>query len=159
MLAFIRENNECLFKMGERLGFQVFITFFMFSCYSFAFSYGLFHRYGTSENMENHFVNVAGASLMIGCFLFAVLSFWLFEDYIFGEFKNKFKNNWLTKSYIPFTLIYRFTIGFCLSCFNEYEYITLFLVLASMIYVMFNIINLPFRNVYRNYFGCLCAIT
>ena len=60
---------------------------------------------------------------------------------VYGEFKLKFKDSWICKMYIVFSIIMRISLGF------------------YMIYVMYNIINLPFKSTLQNYRACLCHVT
>lgn len=58
-----------------------------------------------------------------------------------------------------FSILYRTTIGFLLAFSNEDDLSTLFALGASLFYLVFNLINLPFRKAYHNYRACLCHVT
>jgi len=40
---------------------------------------------------------------------------------VYGEFKLKFKDNWICKMYIVFSIIMRISLGFYLSLKNDYQ--------------------------------------
>ena len=50
-------------------------------------------------------------------------------------------------------------IGFYMAIGNEDTYSTLLIIAISQIYIMFNIINLPFLSTLQNYRANLCHIT
>jgi hypothetical protein len=50
-------------------------------------------------------------------------------------------------------------IGFYLSTKNDYEYGTIFILAFSLVFIMYTIINLPFKSALQNYRACLCQVT
>jgi hypothetical protein len=50
-------------------------------------------------------------------------------------------------------------IGFYLSTKNDYEYGTIFILAFSLLFIMYTIINLPFKSALQNYRACLCQVT
>lgn len=77
----------------------------------------------------------------------------------FGEFKGKFKADWVCQLYIFVTVIYRCVLGFFMAINNEDTYVTLFVLAFSLAFIMYNIINLPFNDSFHNYRANLCHIT
>lgn len=47
----------------------------------------------------------------IGLYIFPVIYMQIVKPNEFGEYKNKFKVNCITKFYIPLSIIYRFILG------------------------------------------------
>lgn len=43
------------------------------------------------------------------------------DEVHYGEFKDKFKNDCISKVYIPLTIFYRIAVGIYISIENEYE--------------------------------------
>lgn len=57
------------------------------------------------------------------------------------------------------SVLYRMALGFYMAVSNEQTFGTLFILSFSFIYIMYNIINLPFGDFYQNYRANLCHIT
>lgn len=53
--------------------------------------------------------------------------------------------------YIVISIIYRFVLGFVISVILNDIYGTLFVLFISITFILFNIINLPFKSVLQNY--------
>lgn len=53
--------------------------------------------------------------------------------------------------YIVISIIYRFVLGFVISVNLSDIYGTLFVLFISITFILFNIINLPFKSVLQNY--------
>ena len=77
----------------------------------------------------------------------------------FGEFKRKFKKNIVCRMYIALTLIFRMSLGFYISLENDYELGTIIIIGFTLAFTMYNIINLPFRNVFHNYRASIIHLT
>lgn len=69
----------------------------------------------------------------------------------FGEFKDSFKLNWLCRMYIVISIIYRIVLGLIISLNLNDIYGTLVVLFISITFILFNIINLPFKSVLHNY--------
>jgi len=81
------------------------------------------------------------------------------EEEGFGEYKDKLKDGCVEKSYFVVTIIYRMSIGIYMSSENENELSTLIVLALSILFLMYNLVNLPFRQAYHNYRANICHLT
>jgi hypothetical protein len=61
--------------------------------------------------------------------------------------------------YIPISFVYRVCLGLFIALKNDYDYATLLILAVSFLFIMYNIINLPFKNPIHNYRCNLAHIT
>ena len=80
------------------------------------------------------------------------------ESKQFGEFKDKLKRDLVCQWYFVFALLYRFTLGYYTAVKNQYLLSSLLLVGFSLIWVAYNLANLPFKKAYQNYRANSCHI-
>ena len=78
------------------------------------------------------------------------------EDEGFGEFKDKLKSGCVERSYFVVTIIYRVGVGLYMSSANESELSTLMLLAFSILFLVYNLVNLPFTKAYHNYRANIC---
>lgn len=57
------------------------------------------------------------------------------------------------------TIFYRMGIGFYLSTMNEDNLSTLLVLLVSIYFLLYNLVNLPFLKAYHNYRANVCHLT
>lgn len=74
----------------------------------------------------------------------------------FGEFKDKLKPNLMCQLYFVFSLGYRFALGYYIAVKNEYILSSLVIVGFCMVFIGYNLINLPFTDAYHNYRANIC---
>ncbi len=74
----------------------------------------------------------------------------------FGEFKDKLKPNLMCQLYFVFSLGYRFVLGYYIAVKNEYILSSLVIVGFCMMFIGYNLINLPFTDAYHNYRANIC---
>lgn len=77
----------------------------------------------------------------------------------FGQYKLKFKSNFINKAYIPISVVYRIILGLYMALSNEQFTGTLIVIAFSIAYIMYNVTNLSFISAYQNYRANLCHIT
>ena len=77
----------------------------------------------------------------------------------FGEFKEKFKGDAIEANYMAISIVYRSLVGFLLAFSNDDDLSTLFSLGLSLLFLMYNLVNLPFKKAYHNYRACLCHLT
>lgn len=77
----------------------------------------------------------------------------------FGEYKQKFKKDCVNQMYMSVSVIYRMALGTYMAVSNEDIYGTLIILAFSLIYIMYNVTNLPFVDAYQNYRANLCHFT
>lgn len=132
----------------------------MFNAFNFCYSAGLHSRYGylsiTVEWAIGSWVAIGLGVLIFGVFV-GIME--IGNSQHFGEFKNKFKQTWVCLFYIPLSVIYRAVIAFYLSSNIDYQDSTLLVLAASISFLLFFIVNLPFINYYQNYRAGICHLT
>lgn len=151
--------RETLKSISQRMIREVFITFFLFNSFNISFSVGLHFRYATPDNSVFYELSTIAAVVALVLCGFAILSLALFSKSFYGEYKYNFKNSFIPKIYINITIVYRLVLGFGMSYFNDYEYVTLCLLILSIFFIVYNFVNLPFKEVYHNYRANVCHIT
>lgn len=57
------------------------------------------------------------------------------------------------------SIVYRSLVGFLLAFSNDDDLSTLFSLGLSLLFLMYNLVNLPFKKAYHNYRACLCHLT
>lgn len=80
------------------------------------------------------------------------------ESKQFGEFKDKLKPGLINQLYFVFALLFRFSLGYYAAVKVEYKMSSLVMVGFSMIWVVYNLANLPFKQAYQNYRANFCHI-
>lgn len=65
----------------------------------------------------------------------------------------------MSSSYISISILYRSLTGFLLAFSNDDDLSTLFTLGLSMMFLVYNLINLPFAKAYHNYRACICHFT
>ncbi len=127
------------------------MTFLLFSSLNIAYSSGVYYRFSTKDIYSN----VASIGSLSGLALMAFL-FPFIEAIGFGEFKDKFKKDPIESNYMTITLIYRILLGFFLAFENESHLSTLLVLGLNLAFILYNLINLPFKKAYHNYRACIC---
>lgn len=146
-----------------------FITLVMFNILNISFSAGIHWKYvsgnGTIDIVKS--VQEQGLNILLNyslsIFSMVVLYFTLIaivvclfylqysEEEFYGEFKLKFKDNCVCRSYITVQVLYRMALGFYISLQNDYPEVTLLILAFSLAFILFNVTNLPFENTFQNY--------
>jgi hypothetical protein len=57
------------------------------------------------------------------------------------------------------SILYRTSVGFLLAYSNDDDLSTLFALGISLLFLLYNLVNLPFAKAYHNYRACLCHMT
>ena len=143
-------NSKTLKKIGIHLLKEGFLTLILFNCFNFAFSAGVHWKYA---NVSDEYYLLSSLSLYL-CLSFIVIVIFLVQlakPKGYGEFKLKYKNNVVCRLYIALTLIFRISLGFYISLENDYEFGAFIIIGFSLSFLMYHIVNLPFRNVFHNY--------
>jgi hypothetical protein len=81
------------------------------------------------------------------------------EEEGFGEFKDKLKEGKVERAYFMVTILYRMGIGYYISAANEDTLSTLIVLLFSIYFLIYNLVNLPFRKAYHNYRANICHLS
>lgn len=97
------------------------------------------------------------ATLLLAVVLMLVPEFTDAQHY--GEFKDKFKANFICSVYIPLSLFYRIAMAIYLSSQTDYQESTLLILALTLAYLLYFIINLPFTDWFQNYRAGLCHLT
>lgn len=65
----------------------------------------------------------------------------------------------LCKIYIPFSILYRITLGLYCSMTTHNENSTLLILVFVLFFIIYNLVYLPFKNLYQNYRSNLIHFT
>lgn len=151
----IQKCAETLHKVAKRLIKEVLLTLILFNCLNFAYSAGIHFRYATPEDSLYLMGTLAAvATLVISVLMAIALS--MAEEEGFGEFKDKLKSGCVDKAYFVITIVYRMCLGLYMSTSNEDELSTLIVLAASILFLLYNLVNLPFTKAYHNYRANIC---
>lgn len=130
----------------------------MFNAFNISFSAGVQSRFANKNDpmyLPSVVLMVIAVTISLICAFSAVFT----SRNHYGEYQNKFKANFVCLIYIPLSLLYRMLIGAYSAVRSEYEYGTLIILAFSIAFVMYFIINLPFRESIQNYRCGLINIT
>ena len=144
--------STILFKQG-------FITLIIFNLYNVSFSAGLQWKYDTLNTTFNWGNNLILIICLVGILVGVVLMQLSTKDSHYGEFKKKFKDTWTCRIYILLSIVMRICLGMYSAFQNDYQESTLFILAMVIVFVMYNIINLPFNDALQNYRACFCHVT
>ena len=124
-------------------------TFVLFNAFNIAFSSGAHFKYATTSDSlygAGSFLSVLTLMAMV----VLVLSLQLSEMSSFGEFKRKFKDC-EGQFYVQLTVLYRLALGLYCAAKSDYDYGSLVIQAICILFVLYVIVNLPFRDVWQNY--------
>lgn len=147
-----------LFSVSRRLFKEVLLTLILFNCYNFAYSAGLHFYYAVPEDPLYALGTAAASATLVIPTLMAVALMCSEEDG-FGEYKDKLKDGAVEKGYFVGTILYRTGMGLYVATMNEDELSTLIVLAMSIIWLLYNLVNLPFRKAYHNYRANICHLT
>ncbi len=134
------------------------LTLMMFNAFNIAFSVGTHFHYADSSN--DSYVLSSVAAIVSVVLLFIPCGLLMFsESRQFGEFKDKLKRDLVCQLYFVFALAYRFSLGFYIAVKNEYVMSSLVMVGFGMLWMLYNLANLPFKQAYQNYRANFCHIS
>lgn len=106
-------------KAGKFMLQDVFLTLFLFNSFNIAFSAGLHFKYATPDNTQYYILSTVAAIVGIIFYLIIIFIFQFSAHRDFGEFKQKFKQDWVNRSYIFISVLYRMALGVYMSVSNE----------------------------------------
>lgn len=69
------------------------------------------------------------------------------------------KKGCIERAYFVVTIAYRMSIGLYLSTSNEDDLSTLIVLALSIMFLLYNLVNLPFTKAYHNYRANICHLT
>ena len=147
-------KNRKLKVIALRLLKEGFVSLLMFNSFNIGFAIGVSSRYSPSMPFSQ-------ASMYL-CIILIVLAIFMLQctnDKDYGEYKLAFKDDCVCRCYIPMVIVYRIVISIFISYYHDYELGTLLMVGVGMGFVLFNLINLPFKNVFHNYRSNIIYLT
>lgn len=147
-----------LHRFSKRLFKEVLLTLILFNMLNFAYSAGLHFKYAPKDDPLYLLGTLAAVATLIVPVLMAV-ALQCTEEEGFGEFKDKLKRGCLERAYFVVTIIYRMAIGLYLSSANEDDLSTLIVLALSLLFLLYNLVNLPFSKAYHNYRANICHLT
>lgn len=120
-----------------------------FNSFNMAYSFGVLVTYG--QNNPNFIIEVAAgvASLILPVAAMCMLAFSSKEG--FGEFSALYRPDLMSQCYFIVTLAYRIALGFSMSRLNEVEEATITNVFYAVIFMMYLMVNVPYKDGYHNY--------
>ena len=151
--------NERMRSISSILLKQGFIAMILFNVYNVSFSAGLQWKYNSLNTSYNWANNLILVTCLVGIAAAVVVMEFSTKESQYGEFKKKFKDTWTCRIYILMSVVMRICLGMYSALQNDYQESTLFILAIAIIFVMYNLINLPFNDALQNYRACLCHIT
>lgn len=128
----------------------------LFNTLNIGYSIGLQATYGSPAPLDI-IICIVSVLFLVGSV--AGLTFADKEEY--AEFKNYMRRDWMSQSYFQLTIAYRFVLGILMSQLNEASSVTIFTFFFASMFLMYQMINLPFKKGYQNYRAMthqICAI-
>ena len=147
-----------LYGISRRLFKEVLLTLILFNCFNFSYCAGLHFSYADKSDSLYLYGTIA-AILTIVLPLMMVTVLQCSQDDGFGEYKDKFKEGKLEKAYFMITIIYRMGVGYYMATMNEADLSTLIVLAISIFFLLYNLVNLPFRQAFHNYRANICHLT
>ena len=146
-----------LASVGKYLIKEGLLTLMMFNAFNIAFGVGIHFHYADKSAdgyvLSSFAAILAAALIFVPCILLMATA-----SKQFGEFKDKLKPDLMCQLYFVFALVYRFALGFYIAVNNEYVMSSLVMVGISLFWMLYNLVNLPFRQAYQNYRANFCHI-
>jgi hypothetical protein len=155
--------SRCIFsaKLNNISSFlikQGFITLVLFMTFNISFSAGIHIKYSNSSE-QYYALSTVLLLLSLGLIIISAVIMEFVAETSYGEFKNKFKNDWACKFFIPLTITYRILLGFYCAIKSDYSYVSVLILGFSLAFLIFLIVNLPFKDTYQNYRSFLIQFT
>lgn len=138
---------------------QGYLTLIIFSSFNISYSAGMHYKYADkSDNIYVLSSVVMAMSLL--AMLISIIMMEVTATKTYGQFKSKFKQNWTCKIFISATLLYRMALGFYSAVESQNSYSTLLILAFSFTFVLYCLINTPYKDWYHNYRSCFvhCAM-
>lgn len=129
---------------------QGFITLVLFSSFNISFSAGVHINYASKQD-QYYGLSTAVMALALLAMLLATVLMEFTSSRTYGEFKTKFKNNWVCRLFIPASLLYRMSLGFYTALKSEYGESTLIILSVVILFMLYLLTNLPYNDAYQNY--------
>ena len=148
----------CFYKLGHRIFKEVLLTLILFNSLNFAYAAGIHFKYAPAGDSLYLLGTLAAVSTLVVP-LIMMIALECSEEEGFGEFKLKLKEGCLEKAYFVATLLYRMGIGLYLAAGNENDLSTLLILALSLLFLLYNLVNLPFVRAYHNYRANICHFT
>jgi len=127
----------------------------MFNAFNIAFGVGIHFQYA-DKNDSSYILSSVSAVLASGL-IFGTCALLMFaEAKQFGEFKDKLKPNLMCQLYFVFSLEYRYALGYYIAVKNQYLMSSLIVVGFCILFLLYNFVNLPFKQAYHNYRANIC---
>lgn len=125
----------------------------MFSSLDIGYGIGLQTQYG------RNILSISWMLIIIVVVILVLVSLHSTNDIGWGEFKDKFKDTWSCRIYIFISVVYRISLAIYLSSNIQYEYSPLIALSMPFTFMLYFIVNLPFKDHYHNYRSSVCHIT
>lgn len=117
----------------------------LFNVFNISFSAGAHLKYASPEN-PGYEIGIGVIVVSVGLFVGACGMLLCAGDKQYGEFVNKFKDTTACKVYVPFSLIFRVVIGVYCATHSDQVYGTLIALAFSLAFILYSVINLPFKQ-------------
>ena len=144
-------------KIAVYLLYEIFLSIVLFTTYDIAFSAGIHWQYADPSSLQYVYSSLVLYSSFL-LLLFVLLLFFCADPKSFGEFKKMFKRDPASQLYIPLTIIYKITLGLYISLTLD-DPVTVLMLAFALAFLMYNLINLPYRNPLHNYRACITHIS
>ena len=145
-------------SVSRRLLKEGLLTLLVFNSFNFAFAAGV-HFNHSDPNNDAYTLNtiVAYLSLIIPVVMAGALIF--SESKGFGQFKEKFKRQKICQVYFVISILYRYILGYYIGAKTNDGLQSLVVVFFSLLFLMYNFVNLPFNSALHNYRANICHLS
>jgi len=155
---FLSSVSEKLSSISKYLIKEGLLTLMMFNAFNIAFGVGIHFQYA-DKNDQSYALSSAAAISASGLIFVICVLLMITEAKQFGEFKNKLKPNLMCQLYFVFSLAYRYALGYYIAVKNEYTLSTLIVIGFSILFLLYNFVNLPFKTALHNYRANFCHLS
>ena len=137
--------------IGRALLKQGFLTLLLFNAFNFSFSAGIDWTFSKHSSIQFVYASDFALYFSLTLTLIGVVCLAISSSKGYGEFKDKFKNHFVCRAYIGILLCYRIILGSTIATESTYSEGSFFVILVPLIFLLYFIGNLPFKEVLENY--------
>lgn len=145
-------TNITLTRIGLTLLKQGFIFLVMFNVLNVSYAIGVDFVYNQGASAGN----TAAIFFAVAAVMAAVYFLNRSSPEGYGEFRDKFKPSYESQMYISLSIGFRIAVALWLPLELHYAESTLLVSAVALLFILYNLVNLPFLSPLHNYRACLC---
>lgn len=145
-------------EIGLRMLKEYLLMIVTFNALNTAYSFGLQITYG-DPNDQLYIGSMCAMAISMSLPVIMGVMLIKTDKKEFGEFSSHYKPNIMSQGYFIFTLLYRLVLGQSMSRLNEVEEATILNVFMAIIFMLYLMTNLPYKQAYQNYRAIIVQAT